>query len=420
MRLIALLEQRFDRTPDGIVWTHSGFSHSFWARYLEIFDEVRVVARVREVEAIVSDAKTASGQRVTFAPVPHYIGLAQYLQRLPVVRCTVRSAIRADDAVILRVPSQLANVVAPMLHSVGHPYGVEVVGDPYDVFAPGAVRHPFRPFFRWWFSRNLKAQCAKACAAAYVTEHALQRRYPADPSAFTTSYSSVELSDESFATSARPAREIGKEATLITVGSLAQLYKGTDMLIDAVAELTREGLAIRLVVVGDGKHRGELEQRAATAGLDRCVEFLGQLPAGEAVRAQLDQADLFVLPSRTEGLPRAMIEGMARGLPCIGTHVGGIPELLTAEDLVPVNDAAALARKIDDVLSNPQRMHAMSERNLAIARSYHTDALHDRRQEFYWYVRHITEAWVTSRSAHSAPCDPRSASNHISSGDMSQ
>jgi glycosyltransferase involved in cell wall biosynthesis len=115
------------------------------------------------------------------------------------------------------------------------------------------------------------------------------------------------------------------------------------------------------------------------------------------VRAALDHADLFVLPSRTEGLPRAMIEAMARALPCIGSTVGGIPELLPPEDLVPPGDAAALARKIREVVCDPDRMARMSARNLEQARQYREDALSGRRIAFYQRVREVTEAWRDRR-----------------------
>src|SRR5690606_2487194 len=137
-----------------------------------------------------------------------------------------------------------------------------------------------------------------------------------------------------------------------------------------------------LMVIGQGKHQQELVTLAGSLGLSGRVQFLGQLPAGAAVRAQLDQADVFVMPSRQEGLPRAMIEAMARGLPCIGSTVGGIPELLPPEDMVPPNDADALARKIEEVVCNPARMTAMSARNLEHACSYHEDILRERRIEF--------------------------------------
>ena len=111
--------------------------------------------------------------------------------------------------------------------------------------------------------------------------------------------------------------------------------------------------------------------------------ILGMVPAGEKVRELLDQADLFVLPSKTEGLPRAVLEAMARGLPCVCTSVGGVPEVLSREDLVPPGDAVALARKINDVLTNPERMASMSIRNLKKVKEYCVEILRGKRIDFY-------------------------------------
>ncbi len=118
------------------------------------------------------------------------------------------------------------------------------------------------------------------------------------------------------------------------------------------------------------------------------------MPAGEAVREEMDRADVFVMPSRQEGLPRATIEAMARALPCIGSTVGGIPELLATEDLVPPGDALALATKIREVVSDPERMARMSARNLAKAGEYRDEALRERRVAFYRHVRKMTERWI--------------------------
>jgi len=397
MNLVVTTECRFDRMPNGVVWTQTGYAHSFWRRYLTVFDHTRVVARVRKVSSVPSDWQRADGDGVSFAAVPHYLGPWQYLRQVQRVQRAARNAVGASDAVILRVGSQIAACVESQVRRTGHPYGVEVVGDPYDTFAPGAMRHPLRPFFRWLFARQLQRQCAGACAAAYVTEHALQRRYPARPGAFAAHYSSVQLPDAAFVTVPCPPHQGARTFTLIIVGTLAQLYKAPDVLIDAVAVCVREGLDLQLVLVGDGKHRSELEARVAERGLGDRVCFRGLLPAGEAVRAQLDQADLFVLASRQEGLPRAMIEAMARALPCIGSTAGGIPELLPPEDLVPPGDVAALARKIREVVSNPERMARMSARNLEKAKEHSDEVLRERRITFYQYVRGRTEEWIKSR-----------------------
>jgi glycosyltransferase involved in cell wall biosynthesis len=161
-----------------------------------------------------------------------------------------------------------------------------------------------------------------------------------------------------------------------------------------VAQCAQEGLDARLVVVGDGRFQRELQVLARSLGVANRVDFYGQLPAGVAVRAVLDEADLFLLPSRTEGLPRSMVEAMARALPCIGSSVGGIPDLLSPEDLVPPGDVAALAAKICQVARDPDRLARMSSTNLAVAQTYRETLLRERRATFYRRVREETEKWL--------------------------
>jgi glycosyltransferase involved in cell wall biosynthesis len=115
------------------------------------------------------------------------------------------------------------------------------------------------------------------------------------------------------------------------------------------------------------------------------------------VRDELDQADLFILASYQEGLPRAMIEAMARALPCIGSTVGGIPELLAPEDIVPPGDVAALSAKIREVVTNPERMARMSARNLEKAKEYTNEILRERQIAFYNYVRKSTQDWLNAQ-----------------------
>ena len=368
--------------------------YSFWMRYLEVFDRVRVVARILEVPSVLPGWKPADGEGVSITAIPYYVGPWQYLLKPRQVRLAARKAVGVNDAVIMCVSSSIANCIEPLLHETGHPYGVEVVAAPYDVFAPGSVKHPLSPFFRWWFPQQLRRQCAGACAAAYVTEGALQRRYPGPN--FSVGVSDVDLPERALVSSSRLPRQ-GGTFNLIFVGTMAQLYKAPDVLIDAVAACVQEGLDLKLTLIGDGKHP-ELEARAKSLGLGERVSFLGQLSFGDAVMTQLDLADLFVLPSHQEGLPRAMVEAMARSLPCIGSTVGGIPELLPSEDLVPPGDVVALASKIREVVTDSERMARMSARNLETAKEYRDEVLRERRNQFYRYVREMTEAWLKQKN----------------------
>lgn len=392
MNVVVTLEHRFEQTPDGAVWTQTQYPCGFWRPYLEVFDTVRVIARVRQADSVPENWKRADGNRVVFAPVPYYVGPWQYLLKRRGVIRAVRAGLGSEDAVILRVPSQIARCLDPVLRRTHHPYAVEVVADPYDVFAPGSVKHPLSPFFRWWSPRELRRVCRNAMAASYVTRAALQRRYPCPNE--SVGCSDVEILEESLVAAPRQQRRDARRFRLIFVGTLAQLYKAPNILIEATALCIHQGLDVELVLVGDGKHRQELEEQARRLKVGDRIHFRGQLTAGDAVRAELDRADLFVLPSFQEGLPRAMVEAMARALPCIGSTVGGIPELLASEDLVPPGNPQILALRIREVLSDPARQARMSARNLATAQEYRQEVLHGRRVAFYQTVKDKTAEWL--------------------------
>jgi hypothetical protein len=229
MKVVIDLEHRFDRTPDGRVWTQTTFPYFFWTRYLQVFDSVRVVARVRDVPNVPSDSKETNGERVSFAPIPYYIDPWQYLLKIWQVWRSARNAVNANDAVILRVGSTIASPIQSMLRQTGRPSAVEVVADPYDVFAPGSVKHPLRPFFRRSSPRRLRRHCVQAGAAAYVTKEALQQRYPCPN--FSVGVSDVDLPERALVSSSRLPRQ-GGTFNLIFVGTMAQLYKDPDVLID--------------------------------------------------------------------------------------------------------------------------------------------------------------------------------------------
>ena len=122
--------------------------------------------------------------------------------------------------------------------------------------------------------------------------------------------------------------------------------KGHDVLLRAVADLWRAGRPVQWIVCGDGSQRTSLEAQARAAGVAERVVFTG---FSSDVAELLTGADVFVLPSRLEGLGIAIIEAMAAGLPVVASRVGGIPEIVVDGEtglLVAPGDAAALAAAI--------------------------------------------------------------------------
>jgi len=410
MNVALTLDCRFFRTPDGAVWSQGVHPYSFLSRYLAIFDGVKVVARLRDVDRCESHWHPASGLGVKFMPVPDYLGPWQYLARSLAVRRAICAAVDARDAVIMRVGSQIAGCLEPLLVRRGQPYGLQIVNDPFEIFTPNSVEYLGRPIFRWYLTKQLRRQCKRACAAAYVTDKTLQQRYPC--SRFSTTFSDVEITPAALVATPRtfsPDRALGKEYRLVTVCSLTQMYKAPDVSIRALAEGVRAGLNLTLRIVGDGRHRAAMERLTAALGLAGRVFFLGQLPAGQPVREALDAADLFLLPSRSEGLPRALIEAMARSLPCIASNVGGIPELLPSEDLVAPGDTQSLVSKLIEVLGNPGRMNAMAAGNLRRAADFREDLQACRRNSFLREVRRITSCYLAGAAPSGSLTKPEAA-----------
>ncbi|TCP52339.1 glycosyltransferase involved in cell wall biosynthesis [Tumebacillus sp. BK434] len=389
MKLLVALEAHFYRTPDGRVWNDSVSDASFWQRYLKVFPEVLVVARVKQVETADPKWKLSGGENIEFWCLPDYQGPWQYLKRRRALREEIKKAVKACDAVMLRVPGAIGTLVWNVVKKTNKPYACEVVGDPWDSLAPGTVQSIARPLARVLTTWNLKRQCEQADGVSYVTEKTLQRRYP-NRAAFYTHYSSIELYDNAYADSPRTEAPHG-EVRIFNAGSMATLYKAQDVQIQALHKLRARGINARLVLAGDGVCRAQFEEVAASLELSDKVDFLGLLPGPEAVRRELDRSDLFILPSRTEGLPRAVIEAMARGLPCIGTNVGGIPELLEQEDLVPVEDAGALAERIAEMLQDAKLYTERSDQNWHKAKEYHANLLSERRTTFYTRLRRLAE-----------------------------
>ncbi len=159
-----------------------------------------------------------------------------------------------------------------------------------------------------------------------------------------------------------------EENVLVFVGRLHS-DKGLDVLFEALCRLHQAGAACRCLVVGHGPMRGELSALVGEAGLSSKVMFVG---FQDDVRPYLAAADIFVLPSRSEGLPFALLEAMSSGLACIATDVGGVREVISdGEDglIVPPESPVALGEAVGRLLSDASLRSTIGKRARARTQS---------------------------------------------------
>jgi glycosyltransferase involved in cell wall biosynthesis len=288
--------------------------------------------------------------------------------------------VRNCDGVIGRA-SALGNMAIASAKKLGKPYVREVVGCSFEaLWYHGSWLGKLYAPYSFLRARRLTRE---APYVVYVTESFLQKRYPTRGKWINCS--DVELDDFDDKILERRLRRIdsktdGEPLILGTIGAVHVRYKGQEGVIRALAKLRQIGLdGFRYEIVGGGD-QSYLRKIARKYGVADQVDFLGRITRKEVFQ-WLDKIDLYIQPSKTEGLPRALIEAMSRGLPCLGTRVGGIPELLTDECLFSRRKTAqALVARLSGLSKDWMKQQA--KRNFMESQEYAREAFETRRREF--------------------------------------
>jgi glycosyltransferase involved in cell wall biosynthesis len=384
--IVVSTEARFHTDPHGGIWVQGNENYAFFRRYLSVADRVIVVARSLEYTGPLDHSwKEASGENVEFALLPPSHGLSGNVATALSRRTRgfyedLRRRSGSDSVAVVRPPGAVSLLTSR--HWRG-PLGAELVSDPREAFTAKALGRWWIPLLRPFVVPAIRRICWNARAVSYVTETTLQRQYP-NRYGRQFSYSSVEL----------PARllEAGLVRTMqpyggkdgfrvVFVGRLFWPLKGLDILLDALAMEEARRIPLRLDVVGGGSLLPEYRAQARRLGIESQITFHGERTAADVHRVLL-ASDIMVLPSRREGLPRAMIEAMACGLPCLATPVGGVEELLPPECILEPESPRFLARRLMETLATPNRLRPMGERNRIRVLSYEAEELQRRRAEF--------------------------------------
>src|SRR3984957_13427194 len=169
----------------------------------------------------------------------------------------------------------------------------------------------------------------------------------------------------------------GPVARILFVGFLRP-EKGIEYLLEALA-LLKTDVPWELEIVGPREfpsYCAKLDGLAAARGIRERIRWLGYVPNGRPLFDRMRAADIFVLPTLSEGTPHVLVEARANGLPCISTTAGGVPSTVTdgyAALLVPPKDARALARAIKRLAGDGELRRALIRNGLAAARTQTLD-----------------------------------------------
>lgn len=345
-----------------------GLNDEVLGRYARLADKVVVLARV--------DQSGGQGTRQVELKSTNI----QLIDARGESVADLRKLVCESDLIIARLPSVVGMKIARLAKVQGKPYLVEVVGSAWDALWWHSHRGRLAaPYFEFATKRVVW----EAPFVLYVTREFLQSRYPTCGEAVGVSdVECARVSERSLLARIERLRSGNRSGMVFgTCAAVDVKYKGQDQIIRTLGVLKRRGMTdYEYQLVGSGDTT-RLHSIAATFGVSDQVKFLGTLPHDE-VLAWLDRIDLYIQPSRQEGLPRALVEAMSRGLPCLGSTVGGIPELLDpAWMFSPRGDASKLlARMLEDL--EPHALGQQVYRNYQVAGGYAREVLQAERSAF--------------------------------------
>ena len=353
-------------------YTTGGFSDQVTNRYTSVFENMVLLCRAIKSDNVGGCTKVGN---VNVDVCPLFCGkVLPTKANLRLIQTQVKEA----DVVMVRLPSLLGLYTAFIAFANKKKVCVEVVGSAwgsywYKSFSGKIVALPLEVFN--------KCVIKNAAYVLYVTDDYLQKEYPTK--GVSVGCSDVVLDVREIDVLNRRLEKIEKSAeNSIALGTLGQIdykYKGHKTVLQVIAELKKQGVKVEYRLAGSGS-RGYIESLAAKYGLLDNIKFYGQI-GHEEINQWIDELDVYVQPSLTEGMPRSVIEAIYRATPTIVSDAGGMYELVEKQFVFRKKNSEELAKIIMGL--DKSIMKEMAIRNFEFSSKFQNDRLNDCRNSFY-------------------------------------
>ncbi|SYZ77871.1 glycosyltransferase family 4 protein [Trichococcus shcherbakoviae] len=370
---------------ENLMYSTGGLSKEMIERYTDFFESVQIVSRQKELKEYNYKLTAASTDNVNFTFVPNFKSLGGYFKIKEAEKIIEREVINAD-VIIARLPSSIGNIAIEMAKKNNKPYLIEVVACPWDSLWNHSFKGKVIAPFSYYKMKNL---IEESKFTIYVTERFLQERYPTRGKSTNCSNVALQKFDNDILTKRQHYIMNKNSQDPIIIGTTAAVdvkHKGQQYVIKALGELKSEGYANYQYHLVGGGNQDYLKKIAENYGVSDQVKFLGTMPH-DKVFGWLDNIDLYIQPSRQEGLPRALIEAMSRAVPSLGAKTAGIPELLES-DFIFSNTKRNIA-EICQILKSfdKETMLKQANRNYEESKKYDKKIIEERRKNFFEELR---------------------------------
>lgn len=362
-----------------IYYTSGGLTNDYLQKYLKYFTDITLCVREENVEKKnIEGLSIVSGKNINFDTIRKIKIFSLLFGKQ---KNKIKENIIKNDFSIIRMPSFIGMVACREANKNKKKYWIEMVTDPLDTLWNhgnhlGKIIAPI--------IYVINRHCVKKAEnVIYVTDKFLQKKYPNKKNNIGCSDVNLEeLSDRVL--QARLEKIEAKEQNEIIkiglIGSLNVKHKGHKVAIKAISKLKdKYNIELHFLGAGDKANWINIIKKYKVSDI---VHFDGTLPSGQQVYNWIDKLDIYIMPSLTEGMPRSLIEAMSRACPSIGSNVGGIPELIGKECIVPRKNEKELAYKIIELIEDKDKMKSIAKRNFYKSQEYERNKLEGKMDKF--------------------------------------
>lgn len=380
MKLLYISTYAFDKR-DGIFYGLPANAEPFFQKYLDVFEEIRVLGRRGAGFLNVDNFVPITDKRIKVRMLPSNRTPREFVND-GIVKKILREEISQAEAILIKPSTRkgmMAEKIADELHK---PYMIEMTGDVHNALSrhPDWKRRLYAPFLY----HQIKYAMRNCKFGLYVSQDYLQNKYPINGETCGCSDVVIEpVSQEIIERRIQKIRTLHEKdrVNMALIGFYQGKMKGVDTAIRALSQLPD---FFHLNILGNGtqENRDKWIKYGEKYAVFNRIHFPAPLPSSHEVLEWLDTQDFFVLPTLSEGLCRCVVEAISRGCPCFCTDITTMSELLPKDCLFQPKDDSKLASLVLSTYENLANMESIAYKNFDHAKDYDAQLLRNRRNDF--------------------------------------
>lgn len=365
------------------VYCNTTITSEMFKRYFSVVDRLIVVIRTFELDTtyIQANMKEVNLEGLEIIEIGNLNSPLTFLSERKKYTKIIEENVKKADLIFARMPSVISDITLKIARKSEKKYLVEVGGCAWDAYWNHSIIGKIvAPYMYYQEIKNIK----KSQYAIYVTQNWLQNRYPSR--GITASASNVYLKEVNDQVLTNRYEKILKRKNNdpFIVGTAAAIdvkYKGQSYVIKAISNLNRKGYNFQYQLVGGGNDKYLKDLSSKLNVLDK-VSFKGLMIQDDVIN-WLDEIDLYVQPSKQEGLPRALVEALSRACPAIGSTTAGIPELLNKNNIFKSGSVKEIEKLLLEKLNNKNQLLLDAEENFNTSKQFNIEKLNDIRKKMF-------------------------------------